>query len=160
MKKVWFLIVTTFASLVLLVGCAAPTPLAGTSPVTESTITELEQKQAEIDKLKIEKLEAEKEALEAEVAESKEPVVEKGTLSQWDQTYLTKLREEVPAMSMVDDPTLVEFGNMVCEQIKNDTSVVTIVQMAEDEGFTQEEAVQLLSVSVGAYCPEEIGTLK
>lgn len=158
MRKIWFLIVGFFAVASLLVGCGAEREV-GAAPVTQERADQLQEKQAEVDQLKLEKLQADKEELEAELAE-KEAKEEKVTAAEdKDARYIKALHTEVPQLRDESDAKLVELGEMVCSQIKDGVSALTLNEITKDSGFTEDESTTILGSAIGVYCPEELDGL-
>lgn len=169
MKKVWFLIVTLFASLSLLVACGGTPKEVGTPPEAQTQSSELEAKQAEIDKLKAEKAATEAKA-EAEVQaeedlriakqEAKEQakidaLAEKALKEETMETvYLATLRDFIPSLENAPDETIIELGGAICTDFDKGLSLGNVGQQLLDGGASVNEAGYYIGAAVTAYCPE------
>lgn len=67
-----------------------------------------------------------------------------------DQTYLDFLRSKGIYAS---DETSIEVGKTVCATLDQGYDVVTIMRVAIDSGFTQDEAAAIIGAAILTYCP-------
>lgn len=67
-----------------------------------------------------------------------------------DQTYLEFLRSKG---IYATDETSIEVGKTVCSTLDQGYDVITIMSVAIDSGFTQEEAAAIIAAAILTYCP-------
>lgn len=67
-----------------------------------------------------------------------------------DQTYLEFLRSKG---IYATDETSIEVGKTVCSTLDDGYDVITIMNVAIDSGFTQDEAAAIIAAAIVTYCP-------
>jgi ABC-type amino acid transport substrate-binding protein len=67
-----------------------------------------------------------------------------------DATYLAFLASKGV---VADSDTSIEVGKQVCEALDKGFSVIVLMEVAKDAGFTTEQSAAIIAAAIVTYCP-------
>lgn len=88
---------------------------------------------------------------ETERTKTAEPNLPRGNSS--GDRIVDLLERTDPAFGRVNQDTLVELAQMVCDRLDDGYAASALGSIAMDSGFTQNQAAALIAASIVVYCP-------
>lgn len=72
-----------------------------------------------------------------------------------DRLFVRLVTEEAPSLKGIPRKTMVKTAKQTCKFLRTGFTVIDAVDVMQESGFTQNEAISFVAGAVVFYCPEQ-----